>query len=40
MPNEMKSSITDGFHLVVDALKLNEIDTIFGVAGIPITWLV
>jgi oxalyl-CoA decarboxylase len=36
----MKSSITDGFHLVVDALKLNEIDTIFGVAGIPITWLV
>jgi len=31
------SSITDGFHLVVDALKLNGIDTIFGVAGIPIT---
>src|SRR6266851_2555834 len=30
-------SITDGFHLVVDALKLNGIDTIFGVAGIPIT---
>ena len=38
MPNEMNSaSITDGFHLVVDALKLNAIDTIFGVAGIPIT---
>src|SRR6202167_5894813 len=38
MPNETKShSITDGFHLVVDALKLNGIDTIFGVAGIPIT---
>ena len=37
MPNEMKSPITDGFHLVVDALKLNAIDTIFGVAGIPIT---
>jgi oxalyl-CoA decarboxylase len=38
MPNEMNShSITDGFHLVVDALKLNGIDTIFGVAGIPIT---
>jgi oxalyl-CoA decarboxylase len=30
-------SVTDGFHLVVDALKLNGIDTIFGVAGIPIT---
>src|SRR5271163_2605784 len=38
MPNEMNShSITDGFHLVVDALKLNGVDTIFGVAGIPIT---
>ena len=38
MPNKMNShSITDGFHLVVDALKLNGIDTIFGVAGIPIT---
>ncbi len=30
-------SVTDGFHLVVDALKLNGIDTIYGVAGIPIT---
>ena len=29
--------MTDGFHLVVDALKLNGVDTIFGVAGIPIT---
>ncbi|MGH7056289.1 MAG: oxalyl-CoA decarboxylase [Acetobacteraceae bacterium] len=29
--------MTDGFHLVVDALKLNGIDTIYGVAGIPIT---
>ena len=28
---------TDGFHLVVDALKLNGIDTIYGVVGIPIT---
>src|ERR1700689_344416 len=38
MPNEKNSaSITDGFHLVVDALKLNGVDTIFGVAGIPIT---
>jgi oxalyl-CoA decarboxylase len=31
------SDMTDGFHLVVDALKLNGIDTIYGVAGIPIT---
>jgi oxalyl-CoA decarboxylase len=30
-------SMTDGFHVVVDALKLNGIDTIYGVAGIPIT---
>src|ERR1700682_6808644 len=38
MRTEMNSpSITDGFHLVVDALKLNAVDTIFGVAGIPIT---
>ncbi|MCB8877387.1 oxalyl-CoA decarboxylase [Acidisoma silvae] len=29
--------MTDGFHLVVDALKLNALDTIYGVAGIPIT---
>src|ERR1700743_2812941 len=28
---------TDGFHLVIDALKLNDIDTIFGLPGIPIT---
>jgi oxalyl-CoA decarboxylase len=27
----------DGFHLVIDALKLNDIDTIFGLVGIPIT---
>ena len=28
---------TDGFHLVIDALKLNGIDTLFVVPGIPIT---
>jgi oxalyl-CoA decarboxylase len=33
----MPGDMTDGFHLVVEALKLNGIDTIFGVAGIPIT---
>jgi oxalyl-CoA decarboxylase len=31
------TALTDGFHLVVEALKLNGIDTIYGVAGIPIT---
>src|SRR5437762_4724715 len=30
-------TLTDGMHLVVDALKLNGIETIYGVAGIPIT---
>jgi oxalyl-CoA decarboxylase len=29
--------VTDGFHLVIDALKLNGIDTIFALPGIPIT---
>jgi oxalyl-CoA decarboxylase len=31
------AELTDGFHLVVEALKLNGVETIFGVAGIPIT---
>src|SRR5260221_5439157 len=31
------TDLTDGMHLVVDALKLNGIDTIYGLAGIPIT---
>jgi oxalyl-CoA decarboxylase len=30
-------ALTDGFHLVIDALKLNDIDTIYNVPGIPIT---
>lgn len=29
--------LTDGFHLFLDALKLNGIDTLFGLPGIPIT---
>src|SRR5215468_8440439 len=38
MATETRSTqITNGFHLVVDAMKLNGIDTIFGVAGIPIS---
>lgn len=35
-PTESRE-LTDGFHLVIDALKLNGIDTIFGLPGIPIT---
>lgn len=31
------ANLTDGFHLVVDALKLNGINTIYNVPGIPIT---
>ncbi|MGW0927549.1 oxalyl-CoA decarboxylase [Streptomyces sp. NPDC002644] len=30
-------ALTDGIHLVVDALKLNGVETIYGVVGIPIT---
>ena len=38
MTTEIQAPETiDGFHLVIDALKLNGIDTIFGVPGIPIT---
>jgi oxalyl-CoA decarboxylase len=34
---EGTQELTDGFHLVIDALKLNGIETIYGVPGIPIT---
>jgi oxalyl-CoA decarboxylase len=34
---ESGEQLTDGFHLVIDALKANDIDTIFGLVGIPIT---
>ena len=38
MENETKSpAVTNGFNLVVDALKLNDLDTMYGVAGIPVT---
>jgi oxalyl-CoA decarboxylase len=30
-------TLTDGFHLIIDALKLNDINTIYNVPGIPIT---
>jgi oxalyl-CoA decarboxylase len=29
--------MTDGFNLVVDALQMNGVETIYGVVGIPIT---
>ena len=29
--------LTDGFHLIIDALKMNGLTTIYGVPGIPIT---
>src|SRR6266498_218891 len=35
--NAQSQGETDGFQLVIDALKLNGIDTIFGLPGIPIT---
>jgi oxalyl-CoA decarboxylase len=33
-------ALTDGFHLLIDSLKLNGLDTIYGLPGIPITdWM-
>jgi oxalyl-CoA decarboxylase len=38
MSSEPQSqNLTDGFNLVIDALKLNGLDTIYGVPGIPVT---
>jgi oxalyl-CoA decarboxylase len=38
MANDTSSpGITNGFLLVVEAMKLNGLDTIYGVAGIPVT---
>jgi oxalyl-CoA decarboxylase len=34
---DTQQELTDGFHLVIDALKLNGVTTIYGVPGIPIT---
>ncbi|MEO1264678.1 MAG: oxalyl-CoA decarboxylase [Pseudomonadota bacterium] len=31
------TQLTDGFHLLIDALKLNDVETIYNVPGIPIT---
>jgi oxalyl-CoA decarboxylase len=35
--NDASQALTDGFHLVIDALKLNGINTVYNVPGIPIT---
>jgi oxalyl-CoA decarboxylase len=35
--NVAERELTDGFHLVIEALKLNGIKTIYNVPGIPIT---
>ena len=37
MKPDTQLEVTDGFHLVIEALKLNGIDTIYGLPGIPIT---
>jgi len=34
---EVTQDQTDGFHLLIDALKLNGVETIYNVPGIPIT---
>jgi oxalyl-CoA decarboxylase len=34
---EDERELTDGFNLLIDALKLNDLTTIYGVPGIPIT---
>ena len=37
IPQEETGPLTDGFHLLIDALKLNDVEIIYGVPGIPIT---
>ena len=34
---DVQRKLTDGFHLVIEALRLNGVKTIYGVPGIPIT---
>lgn len=34
---EAEREMTDGFNLIIEALKLNGVETIYGVPGIPIT---
>jgi len=35
--DQVNESLTDGFHLIIDALKLNGLTTVYNVPGIPIT---
>jgi oxalyl-CoA decarboxylase len=35
--NRADEGLTDGFHLIIDALKLNGIKTLYAVPGIPVT---
>lgn len=37
MSTDQTQNLTDGMHIIVDALKKNAIDTIYGVVGIPVT---
>ena len=37
MTADTQSTLTNGFRLLIDALKLNGLDTMYGVAGIPVT---
>jgi len=36
-PAGAQQELTDGFHLIIDALKINGLNTVYGVPGIPIT---
>jgi len=36
-PHEEAGPLTDGFHLLIDALKLNEVENVYMVPGIPVT---
>src|SRR5919197_849947 len=35
--DDTERELTDGFHLLIDALKMNDVTTVYGVPGIPIT---
>ena len=35
--DDTQEALTDGFHLLIDALQLNDINTVYNVPGIPIT---
>ena len=39
MSDQNEVELTDGFHLLIDALKMNGISDMYGVVGIPVTGL-